>query len=76
LQNIACSRVAANGTAPPGAEPSTVTSACRRAPCGAVRGQDPPEASFATQSELRDAMNTARRVATRRRPDAFAPALL
>jgi hypothetical protein len=35
-------RVAANGAAPSGAEPSPVTSAFRRAPDGAVRGQDPP----------------------------------
>ena len=41
--SMACSRVAANGAAPPGAEAWTVTSAFRRAPGGAVRGQDPPE---------------------------------
>ena len=35
-------RVAANGAAPSGAEPSPVTRAFRRAPDGAVRGQDPP----------------------------------
>jgi len=34
--------VAANGAAPPGAEPTAVTRAFRRAPGGAVRGQDPP----------------------------------
>ena len=35
-------RVAANGAAPLGAEASAVTRALRRAPSGAVRGQDPP----------------------------------
>ena len=34
-------RVAANGAAPPGAQPKAVTSALRRAPGGAVSGQDP-----------------------------------
>ena len=34
-------RVAANGAAPSGAEPSAVSMAFRRAPDGAVRGQDP-----------------------------------
>jgi hypothetical protein len=38
-------RVAANGAAPSGAEPSPVTSASRRAPDGAVRGQDPRSGS-------------------------------
>ena len=37
-----CSRVAANGAAPPGAEPTAVTCAFRRAPGGVVRGQAPP----------------------------------
>jgi len=41
-QELACSRVAANGAAPPGAEPSSATNAVRRAPGGAVRGQAPP----------------------------------
>src|SRR2546427_11855153 len=39
-------RVAPDGAAPPGAEASSVTSAFRRAPGGAVRRQDPPPGSF------------------------------
>ena len=46
-------RVAANGAAPPGAEASAVTRAFRRAPGGAVRGQDPPDVNFATCLNLR-----------------------
>src|SRR5437762_12720752 len=44
-------RVSANGVAPSGAEPSAVTSAFRRAPDGAVRGQAPPRCG--NSSELR-----------------------
>ncbi|MEI8083766.1 MAG: hypothetical protein WCI74_18160, partial [Actinomycetes bacterium] len=49
-------RVAANGAAPSGAEPSPVTDAFRRAPDGAVRGQDPPRCG--NTSELRTEIET------------------
>ena len=39
---------------PPGAETSAVVKAFRRAPGGAVRGQDPPPANFPTYSESAD----------------------
>src|SRR5881396_3175581 len=64
--HISLSRVAANGAAsapqrgcrvggpaPPGAEASAVTSAFRRAPDGAVRGQAPPRLMLRAQGRSR-----------------------
>jgi len=42
VAKLARSRVAANGAAPPGAEPWAVTSAFLASTRWAVRGQDPP----------------------------------